>query len=389
MILDLKFKVFATIIIIVVVGFLFWRNVLYTPKLLEFYPKEQLIESAPPIYDTLGKRSEKDFEFAVASSTKRLSVSISFAGAKKGVSLTRPTGAVVSEKDVDAKIQNMEKVGYFEVTNPEFGTWHLKISGSGDFSLKILTDEKSKPESQQNNSPFIQQLVDAIYVDKEPGIQFEFVALAGRPGHQGLFPIAGQPTSHKQIAQVRAFDPPLEKVELKLFSVSGKILLQTILPRGDGIYSPTEDFVSEIELPAEPFRVFISGTDKNGVVHEKMLQQAYRVTGVGIYSNLSFDELKRGAENTLSFLVENNGSEATFRVVIVEVPVGGTKAWIPDFEEPTPIKLAGGESRVVEKSFFVPADDPGITKYSITATAVDIGDENNKNGISFDLYVDY
>ncbi len=388
--LKLKFKIAVAIAAASIAALLLWKNFLYTPKFSDTYPQEQLSEAAPPIYDTFGRRSEKNFEFVVSTSTKRFSISISFSGKKKDLDLIRPAGAVITAEDSGVQIVNATNSPYLEVINPEAGIWHLIISGSGKFSLKIQTENNETP-AVLGTSPFVQQLIDAIDVDKEPGIQFEFVALAGRPGHEGLFPIAGQPTSRKQIAQVRAFDPPLEKVELKLFSLSGRLLSQTVLPRGDGIYSSVDDFVGEVELPLEQFHVAIIGKDKDGKTHEKVLRQTYRVVGVGIYGNLSFDELPRGAKSTLSFLVQNNGPKTTFRIVISAIPIGDTTPLSGEdtdvFGEPVLVTLADNSSRVVEKSIFVPVGNLGIEKYSITASASDINNEENYNGISFDLYV--
>ena len=67
--------------------------------------------------------------------------------------------------------------------------WRVRVGGSGQYSVSV----RAKSELEL--------------------LSFDFVRVGGRPGHEGLFPIQGQPTSPDQI--VRALVDLLRDAELR------------------------------------------------------------------------------------------------------------------------------------------------------------------------------
>jgi hypothetical protein len=83
--------------------------------------------------------------------------------------------------------------------------------------------------------------------------RFEFVTLTGRPGHEGLFPIQGQPAGSGPFTVLASMLGPFDTASFKLMSLDGLTLQTLDLQQGDP-NAAADEFVSTIEqLPTEPF----------------------------------------------------------------------------------------------------------------------------------------
>jgi hypothetical protein len=88
--------------------------------------------------------------------------------------------------------------------------------------------------------------------------------MVGRPGHQGLFPIQGQPVQGSNaIVQARIIGFA-DKVNFVLRNAAGGLLSKNsmIVPPPDKVVSGT--YFADIVIPAESFTMSISGVDQSG-----------------------------------------------------------------------------------------------------------------------------
>src|SRR5438046_6650737 len=85
------------------------------------------------------------------------------------INLLDPSGTVIAPGQPGVTITDLSAGRIFTVSSPQTGNWRLQVAGTGSFSVAAQANS-----SIQFNS-------------------FQFVALSGRAGHEGLFPIPGQP----------------------------------------------------------------------------------------------------------------------------------------------------------------------------------------------------
>ena len=137
----------------------------------------------------------------------------------------------------------------------------------------------------------------------------EFVRAGGRPGHEGLFRIHGQPiVGRRAMLRVRIGQPAGRTPEFVLLSSLGRQIQRIELDRIDD-----EEFVGEIDLPAVPFRVAITGADETGAMYQRVDKALLRAETVEIVPG-NVDTIRAGQETSLSFTVKNHGPRARYRV---------------------------------------------------------------------------
>src|SRR5262245_42095316 len=108
-------------------------------------------------------------EIPVDSVTKRITFTLSVDMEGSILSITQPSGRVVAQGAADTEITELLCGRIITMTSPEAGTWQLEITGKGRFWFEA-------------------QAQSDIYF-----VNLEFVREGGRPGHEGLFRIDGQP----------------------------------------------------------------------------------------------------------------------------------------------------------------------------------------------------
>jgi len=177
---------------------------------------------------------------------------------------------------------------------PQSGMWHAEIKGSGTFWLE------AKAQSE-------------IYF-----IKAEFVQLGGRPGHQGLFriqgqPIAGQPaTLQASISATQA-----QTAEVALVSAKGDLLQKLHLKTTDKDRESLE-LTGEITLPTVPFRIAAMGRDVKGMPYQRFDSPLFHAETVQVEPRFTFDEIAPGETRTGTFEVKNFGPARTFKVTVAD-----------------------------------------------------------------------
>jgi len=132
-------------------------------------------------------------------------------------------------------VVRLKRVMGFIIDAPKPGVWSVSVDASEPF---LLTAEVKSG----------MDLLEARFV--EPG---------GRLGHEGLFPIQGNPAAGEPgVLEISMMDP-LPQIEVSLRRPNGETLLQPAVSRHDG-----EQFWANFKIPSEPFRVYVSAKDAAG-----------------------------------------------------------------------------------------------------------------------------
>lgn len=210
------------------------------------------------IYGVLGRRPEL-FAIPVDTVTKRLSV---FAGAqrKDAFQLIRPSGAAVAKGDTDVYVQEFRHMLIVTVTKPELGRWQIDLRGEGRFSLSARSGTHSLTQGQRTESLTV--------------IDFDFVELRGRPGHEGYFPVKGEVrVGEDRLCRV-VLSGAYETADFEFVSIEGEYLGKLDLALGDPD-AASDEFLGPCVIPVQPFRLKVRGRDAWGVRYQRMYSPLY------------------------------------------------------------------------------------------------------------------
>ena len=210
------------------------------------------------------------------------------------------------------------------VTRPMAGEWTVRLHGTGTFWLVAHAKTDLAIE-------------DAA-----------FVHVAGRPGHEGLFTIQGQPMADRPATlQVRLTREDIRTATFDLVSVNGTSLAAASL-------SPVTNDADEHEytgtlasLPTTPFRVRVTGRDRTGAMYQRVSGNTFHAATVEIAAPDSAT-LARGRRTAMVFTITNSGAPARFQIRAV------ANATVTPVE-PSLVTLGTGETRRVTAWVTAPA----------------------------------
>ena len=159
-----------------------------------------------------------------------------------------------------------------------------------------------------------------------PGIyDIKLVEMVGRPGHQGLFPIQGQPVQGSNAIVQSRIIGFADKVNLVLRNAAGGLLSKTpmIVPPPDKVVSGT--YFADIVIPSETFTMSISGADQSGNEFEAKPPQSVN------NDPQSFDiriiptiyDVSPGFPIYFTVRITNYGLQDTFNITLTS-DIGGT-----------------------------------------------------------------
>ncbi len=212
------------------------------------------------VYDVLGRRT-RSFWFPVDTVSERFSV---FAGAQRKdvFQLIRPSGGIVAEGETDVLVQEFHHMLIVTVTKPELGIWRIDLNGAGRFSLSVrLRMNRVRAAGGHRTEPL------AV-------IDFDFVELRGRPGHEGYFPITGEVgAGEDRLCQV-VLSGAYETADFQFVSTEDELLAGLDLARDDPD-GASDEFLGSCVIPAQPFRLKVRGRDAWGVEYQRMYSPLY------------------------------------------------------------------------------------------------------------------
>jgi hypothetical protein len=267
----------------------------------------------------------QSLQFPVDSTTKRITLTFSVNTQGSQLRLTTPSGRVINPS-ADTEVTDLICGRIISVSSPEPGTWRAEVSGSGVFWLE------AKAQS------------DIYFIDAE------FVKIGGRPGHEGLFRIHGQPVAGAP-ATIRTSlsAASTETTEFRLVSELGAVI-QTLSMKATNSDREFLEFVGAVELPKTPFRMAVAGRDLNGRPYQRVYGPLFHAESVEVTPITHPDELPAGARSEATFAVRNIGDSRRFKVTVVDAHRIVTKV------EPTELSLGPGESATIRASLATPAD---------------------------------
>ena len=265
----------------------------------------------------------------VDSVTKRITFTFSTDTKGNQLKLTQPSGGAITEGLAGAEVTELNCGRILTVSSPEAGEWRAEVTGTGRFWMEA-------------------QAQSDIYF-----IAVEFVKKGGRPGHEGLFRIPGQPLlGTPATLQASLSASAIKTTDFYLVTEGGQTIQRLQMHAVN-----SEEFVGSVDLPPQPFRVAVKGSDANGKQYQRFFSNLFHAESVEVSPPLDFDEVSPGGTKQLAFAVRNLTVPRTFKITVTDAhQFVGTV-------EPKELTLGAGETGTVRVNLTVPA-----------GTAADVGD---------------
>src|SRR5437762_9773745 len=270
-------------------------------------------------------------EIPVDSVTERITFTFSMDTKGSKLTLTEPSGATITEGSAGAEVTELNCGRIMTVSSPEVGNWRAEIAGTGRFWMEA---------EAQSDIHFV---------------SVEFVKEGGRPGHDGLFRIQGQPVAGRPATlEVLLSATATKTTDFRLVTERGETI-QKLQMRTVNSDRATLEFAGSLDLPKAPFRVAVTGRDANGQRYQRFFGALFHAESVEVSPKLDFDELLAGSTKRATFTVHNIGSPRTFRIVVTDARQLVRKV------EPRELSLGMDESGIVQVDLTVPAETaPGV-----------------------------
>ena len=234
------------------------------------------------------------FDIPVDSVTERITFTFSVDTKSSRLVLMEPNGQAVGEGSVRTEDTELNCGRLITVEKPQAGNWRAEVSGSGTFWLQV-------------------QAQSDIYF-----ISTDFVKLGGRPGHEGLFKIQGQPLMGEPATlQMSLSATNAATTEFSFVSERGEVL-QKLRMKASNADREFLEFTGDVALPAVPFRVSVSGRDTNGMQYQRFEGRLFHAESVEVAPKLNFDELAPGATREAVFDIRNLGPARSFKVTVID-----------------------------------------------------------------------
>jgi hypothetical protein len=267
----------------------------------------------------------------VDSVTKRITFTFSTDTKGNQLNLTQPSGGALTKGLAGTEDTELNCGRITTVSSPEAGEWREEITGTGRFWMEALAQSD-------------------IYF-----IAVEFVKEGGRPGHQGLFRIEGQPLAGTPATLQASLSPSAIKTTEFYLVTEGGRTIQKLQMRAVDSGRELLEFVGNVDLPSVPFRVAVRGRDSNGKEYQRFFSNLFHAESVEISPKLDFDELPAGGTKQAEFTVRNIGFARTIKLTVTDSRQFVTKV------EPKELALGAGESGTVRVDLAVPAGTaPGV-----------------------------
>jgi hypothetical protein len=217
--------------------------------------------------------------------------------------------------------------------------WQLRLAPTGRFWLKV----EAKSELS---------LSDA-----------EFVRLGGRPGHEGLFKIEGQPLAGKPATLRVELTSDATSPTFELVSLDARSLQTIDLQRaGD------DEFVGTFVPPAGRFRVVAKGVDQIGLPFQRMRKGVFRGEVIEVIPPVA-GRVTPGATTPVTFTVRNYGPP----VRLTMTATGDTGTLLP--VQPALMRLDQNAQGTATVRVTIPADAAPESVIQVFFTAA--GDDDS------------
>lgn len=279
---------------------------------------------------------------AVPVDTTLEAVTFSVSGTP-AVTLRRPDGSAVGATDPGVSFVSLSKGAIYRVADPAAGSWTVQLTGTGSYSLLV------SGESDLD--------LDA----------FRFVEAGGRPGHEGLYRIAGLPTDGEPSTVVAVMSGEFGSPVFTLRAKDGSTLATLPLTQREG--DDVNELSGVVTLPSARFLVYANGFDASGAPYQRLVASMVEPQSVKI-GRVAPKPLPVGKTTTYTFKVTNTGPEGDFRFTGSD-----DRAWLRTIT-PSFFHLAAGQSIDVAVTLAVPTSAIEGTPDTLTVNV------ENVNGTS-------
>ncbi len=215
-------------------------------------------------------------------------------------------------------------------------------------------------------------------------LDITIVEIAGRPGHQGFFPIQGLPIQGTiAIARVR-LDGAAAGVTLNVRTSAGALLSKVpmLVPAEGSAVAGT--YFAQFTVPTVPFSLTASSNDSSGTPFEvpsatASVTIAPQTLDVRLIPTVA--ELFPGLPTLFTVQVTNRGVAGTMTVALTS-DAGGTVA-----PPSTQLTLDAQQTRGVVFTFTPPSTEPTLAPFTMKATAVRTTPTGSQNEASLELFI--
>jgi len=300
--------------------------------------------------------AHREYKVPIDSTVQRATFSLSTDTKGTSMTILLPSGDSAAPGGTGIQMTELNCGRIVTVDKPQAGEWQVTIRGSGTFWL----------EAQGKSEIFLSTV--------------EFVRPGGRPGHEGLFRIPGQPISGEPATVELNISGPLATAAFELVAQNGEM----IKPLGMRVVSSEGDereYVGTFDLPTEPFRIAVTGRESGGKRYQRYFHTLFHAETVEVLPQHPTDDLKPGETATVNYTVRNVGAPATFRIIAVD-----SRHFVTRVDPQTPT-LARGASGKISVDLTVPADTQIGAGLDLTVTATSTSDAAATNGTSEHLSV--
>lgn len=263
----------------------------------------------------------------VDSVTKRITFAFSTDTKGNALKLTQPSGGSITGRTASTDVTELNCGRIVTVSSPEAGEWRAELTGTGRYWLRAQAQS------------------DIFFVSAE------FVKKGGRPGHEGLFRIQGQPVAGTSATlDVSLSAGATGTSEFYLVTEEGQTIQKLQMHAVN-----SDEFVGSVDLPPQPFRVAVKGSDAIGKQYQRFSSNLFHAQSVEVSAPLDFDELSPGDTKQIAFTVRNFTVPRTFKITVTDAHqfVGSV--------EPKELTLGAGATGTVQVNLTVPAGAaPGV-----------------------------
>jgi von Willebrand factor A domain-containing protein 7 len=293
--------------------------------------------------------NSQTIKIPVDSVTKRITFTLSVDTKGTALKLTQPSGGVILEGSASTEITELNCGRIVTLISPESGEWTAQLTGKGRYWLEA-------------------QAQSDIYF-----VSAEFVKQGGRPGHEGLFRIQGQPLLGIPATLQATLSPNSTKTtDFYLVSERGE-MIQKVALRALNADRQFLEFGGSVDLPTVPFRLAVRGTDSSGKPFQRFFAGLFHAESVAITAKIDFDELPAGRTSQVSFAVQNTGAARTFKLTVTDAQHFLSRV------EPQEMVLGAGESATVRVDLTVPVSATSGAEDDLVIVAASISGPPTSN----------
>jgi hypothetical protein len=277
-----------------------------------------------------GQRQTLDIP--IDSLTQRITFAISFDSDVGSATILPPRGTVIGANSPDSEITELHCGRIVTVAGPDPGNWHVELTGNGKYWMEV-------------------QAQGDIHI-----VNAEFVREGGRPGHEGLFriegqPVAGAPATIEAVLSLAG----ARSEEFYLVNERGEMIQKLQMRSTTGV---ADEFLGSVDLPDIPFRLAVKGLDSRGTEYQRFFSHLFHAENVEVSWKRAFDELPAGETKQAQFTIRNSNARRAFKVTVTDAHQFVARV------EPKELSLEPGQSRTILVDLAVP---PG--------TAAGVGDD--------------